>query len=73
MRKPIKIELTLLDIYIVMGQLHFDFFSDKIVLPSSFPVSFELFKLNLTIYLTHLLFLLLHVSLDTISMHTIKR
>ena len=29
MRKPIKIALTLLDVYIVMGQLHFDFFSDK--------------------------------------------
>ena len=30
MRKPIKIELTLLDVYIiVMVQLYFDFFSDK--------------------------------------------
>ena len=38
-RKAIKIELTLLNIYIIMFQLHLDFFSDKIVLLSSNPVS----------------------------------
>ena len=46
MCKPFEIELTLLDVYIVVFQLHLDIFLIKMVLLSSISVSFELFKLN---------------------------